>query len=60
MDIIENNTRIAIKCLLCDSYRELTREEVEYNRYFGTVAGIYICDECKKAIKWAKEHMNNS
>mgnify|MGYP003305128784 CR=1 FL=1 len=49
--------QIAIKCLICESYRELTREEVEYNRYYGTTGSIYICDRCKSAIEWAKERM---
>ena len=52
--------RIGIGCILCGSVRELTEAEAEYNRHFGTVASIYICDECKNAIEWAKEHMNDS
>ena len=50
--------RLVIECLLCGSVRELTKAEAEYNRYFGTVASIYICDRCKSAIEWAKERMN--
>ena len=49
--------QIGIQCILCGSWRELTKEEVEYNRYFGTTGSIYICDECKNAIAWAKEQM---
>ena len=51
--------KIGISCLLCGSVRELTKEEAEYNRYFGTVASIYICDRCKSAIEWAKERMKD-
>ena len=53
-----NYARIAIECLLCRSARELTEAEAEYNRYFGTVASIYICDRCKSAIEWAKKRMD--
>lgn len=49
--------RIGIECLLCGSLRELTEQEAAYNRYFGTIASIYICDRCKSAIEWAKERM---
>ena len=49
---------ISIKCLLCDSCRELTDGEYQYNRRFGTTGGIYICEECKKAIKYAKKLMS--
>lgn len=51
-------TRIRIKCLLCESVRELTKEEAEYNHYFNTVSSIYICNRCKNAIEWAKRRMD--
>ena len=57
---ISSYAKFEIRCILCGSARELTEAEAEYNRYFGTVGRIYICDECKNAIEWAKEHMNDS
>ena len=63
-DVVYENTKVygsgfgmVIGCMLCGSARELTREEAEYSRYFGTIASIYICDECKMAIQWAKDQM---
>ena len=53
-----DSVKIGIGCMTCGSFRELTREEAEYNRYFGTCASIYICDRCKNAIEWVKERMD--
>ena len=49
-----NYGHIGITCLICGSFKELTKEEAEYNRHFGTISAIYICDSCKNAIEWAK------
>lgn len=40
------------KCLLCDNTRELPA-------YMSTHISPYICDECQKAIAYAKELMKH-
>ena len=45
---------IGIECIICGETRELTQAEAAHYNYFGTVASIYICDECKEAVKFAK------
>ena len=52
--INNESSGISISCTICGEKRELTRDEAEYNRHFGTSATIYICDECKEAIRFAK------
>lgn len=50
-----NNTDITIQCLLCGSLRPLSKEEYGYAHHYGTIASIYICDDCRNAIIWAKK-----
>ena len=49
---------IGVSCTICGNTKELNEIEAEYARHFGTVAGIYICDECKNAIEWAKSQLS--
>lgn len=40
---------VAMTCCLCGAEKEYSYNEVK--------PCIYICDDCKKAIAWAKENM---
>lgn len=47
---------ICTHCIVCDAPIELTSNEVlalEYHRNYGT---IKVCDECKKAIMYVRNH----
>lgn len=47
-----NDYQIAIHCMICG------KEVVRTNRSpVGVAELIKVCDECKKAIAWAKENM---
>ena len=41
---------VCIKCLICDNYKHI--EPYEHK--------MYVCDECKEAIKFAKELMRKN
>ena len=50
MKMTQKEFGIAIKCcIICGSWIELPMDYHESN------ARIYICEDCKKAIEWAKE-----
>ena len=48
----ESKISICTKCFLCGSEIELTMAEIDR----GTTP-IKVCDQCKMAVKWAKERM---
>ena len=51
---------ITTTCVICNSEKVLDEHASEYTRYFGFTDGIYICDECKRAIAWAKTQMQKT
>ena len=44
--------RIAVRCLICDGYQEISQEEAESIH-------ILVCDDCKRAMGWLKERIRN-
>ena len=48
-DLEKQEVRYYAKCLFCGSLVEI---------YERNVIGLYICEDCKKAIAYAKELMN--
>ena len=49
----------AIRCIVCGKWE---CPEFNHEIYEGVITGetIGVCESCKKAILWAKEHMNDS
>lgn len=48
---------IGTACLICGNTVPCSRMEQEAMRYGHSV--LKVCDECKKAIEWAKEKMKD-
>lgn len=51
------NSIIGLKCLICDNIVDLEEKEIIRND-FGLPIGAKVCDECKKAVTYAK-YLNN-
>lgn len=49
--------KLEAECMLCGEAIELTEEEQEYIQYFGQPYRNMVCDECKRAVAWARVHM---
>jgi len=51
----ENDMEVGFHCIICDEMVWLNARDQERLRYRHL--GLFICDSCKEAIAWAKEHM---
>lgn len=54
---IASSAKLAANCMLCGDIIELTEQEQEYVRYFGQPYRNMVCNECKRAVAWARVHM---
>lgn len=54
---VVGDVKLAANCMLCGESIKLTQQEQEYVRYFGQPYRNMVCDECKRAVAWAREHM---
>jgi translation initiation factor 2 beta subunit (eIF-2beta)/eIF-5 len=47
-----SDCRIAVRCLICDEYQEISQAEAESIH-------ILVCEDCKRAMGWLKEWIRN-
>jgi len=45
----------ALTCLICGDRKEISSEDATEAHYYNCSASIYICDDCRNAVMFAKE-----